>query len=136
MTATGMFCRQLDLVPPTDPRMTESAEELKMNPLNIRKPDFYYVYYATLALYQHQGPTWADWNNQLKETLPLLQKKDGDEAGSWDASGGHAAPGGRVVSTTMATLSLEVYYRLLPMYGFRNKDVPPPRQKGAVPDKR
>jgi hypothetical protein len=27
--------------------------------------------------------------------------------------------GGRVVSTAMATLSLEVYYRLLPIYGFR-----------------
>ncbi|MCE9524505.1 MAG: hypothetical protein K8R36_00455 [Planctomycetales bacterium] len=128
MVATGMFCRQLDLVPPTDP---ESAEALKMVPLNVRKPDFYYVYYATLALYQHQGPIWTEWNAQLKETLPLLQKKDGDEAGSWDTSGGHAAPGGRVVSTTMATLSLEVYYRLLPMYGFRNKDVPPAETKNS-----
>jgi hypothetical protein len=33
----------------------------------------------------------------------------------------------------MATLSLEVYYRLLPMYGFRNKDAPPPKQKGVGP---
>ncbi len=133
MTATGMFCRQLDLVPPTDPRMTESAETLKMHPMNVRNPDLYYVYYATLALYQHQGPIWTEWNDRLKETLPLLQKKDGDEAGSWDPSGGHAGPGGRVISTTMATLSLEVYYRLLPMYGFRNKDAPPPKQKGVGP---
>jgi hypothetical protein len=28
------------------------------------------------------------------------------------------------MSTTFATLSLEVYYRLLPMYGFRNEDAP------------
>ncbi|MCE9610941.1 MAG: hypothetical protein K8R23_12165 [Chthoniobacter sp.] len=136
MIATGMFCRQLDLVAPTDPRMTESAEALKMHPMNVSAPDFYAVYYATLALYQHQGPLWTEWNNRLKEALPLLQKKDGDEAGSWNPTGGHSAAGGRVISTTMATLSLEVYYRLLPMYGFRNKDVPPPKEKGAVPESR
>ena len=128
MVATGMFCRQLDLVPPTDPKMGESAEALKMHPMNVRNPDFYYVYYATLALYQHQGPIWAGWNEQLKETLPLIQRKDGNESGSWDLGSGHAVAGGRVVSTTMATLSLEVYYRLLPMYGFRNKDAAPPKK--------
>ncbi|MFP6900249.1 MAG: hypothetical protein VCA36_04865, partial [Opitutales bacterium] len=127
MTATGMFCRQLDLVAPTDPRMPESAQALKMRPISVSNPAYYYLYYGTLALYQHQGPIWADWNERLKETLPLLQKKNGAEAGSWDKGAGHAASGGRVVSTTLATLSLEVYYRLLPMYGFRNKDaIPPP----------
>ena len=90
--------------------------------MNVSTPDFYAAYYATLALYQHQGPIWTEWNDNLKEALPLLQKKDGA-----------AAAGGRVISTTLSTLSLEVYYRLLPMYGFRNKDVPPPKQKGAAP---
>ncbi|KAB2646445.1 MAG: hypothetical protein DVB27_07165 [Verrucomicrobia bacterium] len=135
MIATGMFCRQLDLVSPTDPRMIESAEALKMHPMNVRSPEFYGLYYATLALYQHQGPIWTEWNDKLKEALPLLQKKDGDAAGSWDPTGGHTAAGGRVVSTTMATLSLEVYYRLLPMYGFGNKDLPPPKQKDEIPKK-
>ncbi len=129
MIATGMFCRQLDLLPPTDPMMIESAEALKLHPMNVRNPDFYYIYYATLALYQHQGPIWTAWNERLKETLPLLQKKNGPDGGSWDPSTGHAAPGGRMISTTMATLSLEVYYRLLPMYGFRNKDTAPPRKE-------
>jgi hypothetical protein len=128
MIATGMFCRQLDLLPPTDPKMGESAEALKMRPMNVRNPDFYYVYYGTLALYQHQGPIWAGWNERLKETLPLIQRKDGKETGSWDLGSGHGAAGGRVVSTAMATLSLEVYYRLLPMYGFRNKDAAPPKK--------
>ena len=128
MTATGMFCRQLDLTPPTDPRMPESAQALKMRPISVSNPAYYYLYYGTLALYQHQGPIWTDWNDRMKETLPTLQKKTGAEAGSWDKGAGHAATGGRVVSTTLATLSLEVYYRLLPMYGFRNKDAAPPRK--------
>ena len=133
MVATGMFCRQLDLAAPTEPRMAESAELLKMRQINVRNPDYYYVYYGTLALYQHQGPVWIDWNERMKETLPLLQKKNGSEKGSWDNSAAHAAAGGRVISTTLATLSLEVYYRLLPMYGFRNQDAspPPPKRKGA-----
>jgi hypothetical protein len=130
MTATGMFCRQLDLVPPSDPRMPEGAQALKMRPMSVNNPAYYYVYYGTLALYQHQGPVWADWNDRLKETLPRLQNKNGSDAGSWDKGAGHAATGGRVISTTLATLSLEVYYRLLPMYGFRNKEAaPPPKQK-------
>ncbi|MBT5380061.1 MAG: hypothetical protein HOL08_13485 [Opitutae bacterium] len=132
MIATGMFCRQLDLVPPTDPRMPESAQALKMRPINVKKPDLYYLYYGTLALYQHQGPIWVDWNERIKETLTTLQKKTGPQSGSWDKSAAHAASGGRVVSTALATLSLEVYYRLLPMYGFRNKDAAAPalRVKG------
>jgi hypothetical protein len=129
MVATGMFCRQLDLIPPTDPMMQESAEYLKMQPMNVRAPDLYQVYYTTLALYQHQGPIWLAWNEKLKEVLPLIQRKGGAESGSWDANGQHIAPGGRVVSTAFATLSLEVYYRLLPMYGFRNEDAPPAKAK-------
>ena len=128
MIATGMFCRQLDLVPPGDPRMPESAQALKMKPFNVSRPEYYYLYYGTLALYQHQGPIWADWNERLKDTLPMLQNKTGADSGSWDTSSDHASAGGKVVSTTLATLSLEVYYRLLPMYGFRNKETAPPRK--------
>ena len=124
MVATGMFCRQLDLVPPTDPRMIESARLIKNNPLRPVNPDLYYIYYATLALYQHQGPIWQDWNNKLKATLPKIQNKTGKNAGSWDLSRLITKGGGRVASTTLAILSLEVYYRILPMYGFRGTDVP------------
>lgn len=129
MVATGMFCRQLDLVPPTEPMMQESADLLKMHSINPKAPDLYHVYYATLALYQHQGPVWLAWNEKLKEVLPLIQRKDGAESGSWNPTGQHIVPGGRVISTAFATLSLEVYYRLLPMYGFRNEDAPPAKVK-------
>ena len=130
MVATGMFCRQLDLVPPTDPRMPEGADYIGQRQMKVKNPDFYYVYYATLALYQHQGPAWKKWNDRLKETLPLIQKKNGAERGSWDPGGGHGGTGGRVIATTLSVLSLEVYYRLLPMYGFRGNDaLPAPKQK-------
>lgn len=129
MVATGMFCRQLDLVPPGDPMMQESARYLKMHPMKASKPDLYYVYYTTLALYQHQGPIWLEWNERMQNTLPLLQGQVGATAGSWDPSSSMTSEGGRVISTALATLSLEVYYRLLPMYGFRNTEVEAPAPK-------
>ncbi len=129
MIATGMFCRQLDLVPPTSLKQIESAQELKKRPMRMTRPDFYYIYYATLALYQHQGPVWNDWNEQLKEVLPRLQEKTGRNEGSWDLSRGLTATGGRVASTALATLSLEVYYRILPIHGFRGDEESAPERK-------
>jgi len=125
MVATGMFCRQLDLVPPSHPQMQESARLLKRYPVKATNTDLYYIYYATLALYQHQGPIWKTWNEQLQEILPTIQNTDG----SWDPSSGETRDGGRIISTALATLSLEVYYRLLPMYGFRNKEADAPEVK-------
>ncbi|HBM77282.1 MAG TPA: hypothetical protein DD438_04160, partial [Verrucomicrobiales bacterium] len=129
MIATGMFCRQLDLVAPTSPMQMESAQQLKMTPMKIWRPDYYYIYYATLALYQHQGPVWRDWNVSLKDVLPNLQEKTGSQEGSWDPSRGLAGTGGRVTSTALATLSLEVYYRILPIYGFRGEEATAPDLK-------
>ena len=129
MVATGMFCRQLDLVPPSHPMQQESARLLKLHPMKSTKPDLYYVYYATLALYQHQGPIWTAWNKRLKESLTLIQKKSGKDTGSWNPSASMTGDGGKVVSTALATLSLEVYYRLLPMYGFRNQEATAPEKE-------
>jgi hypothetical protein len=91
--------------------------------LKANRVDFYYDYYATLALYQHQGPIWREWNENLKEVYVTLQKISGDQKGSWDPKGPHMNTGGRVISTGLAVLSLEVYYRLLPMYGFARDKV-------------
>ena len=129
MVATGMFCRQLDLAPPTSPKQIESAKLIGINPMRSRTLDFYYIYYATLALYQHQGPIWDKWNEALKDSLPRLQRKTGSRTGSWDTSRGLAGNGGRVASTALATLSLEVYYRILPIYGFRGEEEQAPELK-------
>ncbi len=129
MVATGMFCRQLDLVPPSNEKMVESANLMKRYPIRNNNPDLYYVYYGTLALYQHQGSIWEEWNNNLKEILPEIQIKTGELAGSWDLSRSNTKGGGRIASTTLSILSLEVYYRILPMYGFRGTDAPEPKTR-------
>jgi hypothetical protein len=121
MTACGMFCRQLEKIPPTHPRMKESAAFLRTRPLPGSNVDAYYLYYATLALYQHQGEVWDEWNARMKATIPPLQRKTGEDAGSWDPQGQYGRQMGRSVMTALCTLSMEVYYRYLPMYGFKSK---------------
>jgi hypothetical protein len=124
MTPTGMFLRQLELEPPTTARMNESAQYMKANILKPGKRQFYYEYYATLALYQHQGPVWKQWNESMKENYLAAQTATGEHTGSWDPNldGNFAKRGGRVTTTALAILSLEVYYRLLPMYGFEREE--------------
>lgn len=116
MTAVGMFCNQLYQVPPHDPLMGESARYIMQRPPRAKQRDYYYWYYGTLALYQHQGPLWREWNEQMKQVLLASQRTNGDPAGSWDPDGRWSKRTGRLISTTFATLSLEVYYRYLPLY--------------------
>ncbi len=117
MVAEGMFCQQLLGIPRDDPRMIESAAHLAERLPKRQSVDFYYFYYGCLALYQHQGPIWEAWNERMRALLLSLQIQDGDHAGSWKARGARPQDYGRLVSTTMAVLSLEVYYRYLPLYG-------------------
>jgi hypothetical protein len=74
--------------------------------------DFYRWYYATLAMFQMGDTSWKQWNKGLKESLCPTQQKGGCEDGSWDPSAvTFGLKGGRLLSTALGCLSLEVYYR-------------------------
>jgi len=77
----------------------------------------YYWYYATLALFQLQGDAWEAWNGALQERLLASQETSGTLAGSWPSDTVWGGYGGRVYTTAMNALCLEVYYRHLPLYG-------------------
>jgi hypothetical protein len=138
MTAEGMFCWQILGTPPDDPKMQAGASYLQLQPPGPGNKDFYYWYYATLAMYQHGGSTWDDWNRSLKAILPGLQVLEGDDAGAWLPAGFTLGDRmGKVVCTAMATLTLEVYYRYLP-FSFtkgvqRARATPPPRDAPPSP---
>ncbi|MDE0837993.1 MAG: hypothetical protein OSB41_02975 [Kiritimatiellae bacterium] len=117
LVSIGLFSRQLMGDKRTDARSIQSASFLdgrKPDLENDELPVFYEIYYTTLALYQHQGPAWEAWNTALKPALVQAQEKDGELAGSWAPRGIYARRAGRIVSTAMAALTLEVYYRYLP----------------------
>jgi hypothetical protein len=78
--------------------------------------DFYYWYYASLALFQFdgpKGPKWRSWNEPMKDALVKNQnvKSSGCRRGSWEPVDRWSCEGGRVYATAINALTLEVYYR-------------------------
>ncbi|HEX4129293.1 MAG TPA: hypothetical protein VHZ24_04570 [Pirellulales bacterium] len=114
MTAEAMVCRQFLGV--VGPGANEAAESLLEELPGKSTANMYYWYYATLGLYQMQGEAWTRWNAAIAPALVESQRREGDLAGSWDPDKVWGPHGGRVYSTALATLCLEVYYRYLPLY--------------------
>jgi hypothetical protein len=68
-------------------------------------------------MFQRQGTDWQRWNAALQAELLARQQWNGSLAGSYDPDDLWGGYGGRVYSTALATLCLEVYYRYLPIHG-------------------
>ncbi|HEV3028744.1 MAG TPA: prenyltransferase/squalene oxidase repeat-containing protein, partial [Planctomycetota bacterium] len=87
------------------------------------KVDFYYWYYASLALFQYdgpEGPMWSKWNEPMKNAIVPHQKGKGDgcRIGSWDPQDDRwGFEGGRVYAAAINALTLEVYYRYANVFG-------------------
>jgi hypothetical protein len=116
MTAEGLLCRQFLGMSRAHPAGDEAGNFLLGELPGAGDRNFYYWYYGTLSMYQLQGDHWRKWNEALTRQLVESQAADGDLAGSWEANDVWGSYGGRVYSTSLATLCLEVYYRYLPLY--------------------
>lgn len=114
MTAEALLCR-LVLGTDGEESKTREAQQYLIEQLpGDGQVNLYYWYYATLALYGLGGDAWQQWNTALQRELIDRQRDDGVLAGSWDPNTVWGGYGGRVYSTSMATMCLEVYYRYLP----------------------
>jgi hypothetical protein len=82
----------------------------------------YFNYYTTQVLHHYGGPQWDQWNQQMRDYLVESQVRHGHEHGSWFFPDEHALAGGRLYTTAMCVMILEVYYRHLPLYGARSID--------------
>jgi len=128
MTAVGLLCMQYSGSKRTDPLMVEGMEYLMRNLPNKSYRNCYYWYYAVQVMHNLPGPEWDTWNRQSRKMLIETQEKDGCAAGSWsperptpDAFG---KQGGRIMVTAISALSLEVYYRYLPLYQLESSSMP------------
>ena len=119
MTAVGVLC-QMFLEHSDSPKIKKALDFLKQQKVDWEKPatgnfTLYGWYYMTQAMFQGGGSYWEYWNKQIRDTLVKAQGSDGH----WDAPGG-AKSGentyGPAYTTTLCCLSLEVYYRYLPIY--------------------
>lgn len=116
MTAEALFCKQMLGMTRTNPASVEAVNYLLKSPPKRSELNYYYWYYGTLAMYQYGGTAWDRWNSSLRDLLIAEQVKEGEDAGSWAPRDQWGPYGGRIYSTAIATLSLEVYYRFLPLY--------------------
>jgi len=116
LTAIGMLARVF-IGEDTDGVMLRAHANTQLAKLPSKKRmDFYRLYYATLAMFQMGGEYWKAWNERMKEMLLDTQRKGGCADGSWDADKvSYGSAGGRIFSTAVGCLSLEVYYRYLPV---------------------
>ncbi len=80
------------------------------------KSNVYYNYYAAQVLNHVGGDDWKQWNRTLRDYLVKTQDQRGHQQGSWFFRDQHGNVGGRLYTTAMCVMTLEVYYRYLPLY--------------------
>lgn len=114
LTAIGVMSRIFMDKNKSDPRLTAGCDLLLRD-----KPkwdgnsiDFYYWYYASLALFQFDGPSgpkWKAWNEDMKTSLVKNQNtsSSGCKSGSWETIDRWSGEGGRVYCTAINALTLE-----------------------------
>ncbi len=118
MSAVGLLCRQyLQAWGPQNLKLIKGIDNhIKTNPPGTSR-NIYYFYYATQVMHHFGGTEWKKWNEKMRDFLVKTQDKDGTHAGSWNSAGDpHGGPGGRLMITSLSLLTLEVYYRHLPLY--------------------
>ncbi len=99
------------------------GEEVKTSPGRF---PVYAWYYLTQAMFHAGKDKFYKWNDVYAPTIIEMQR----EAGYWETpASGHGR--GPWYTTTLLTLSLEVYYRYLRTYELPRKLAQKPEQKGA-----
>ncbi len=121
MTAEALLCRQYLGWTSDNASLRQGAGGVYRDLSSSNERNIYYWYYATQLLHNLGGKEWVDWNKQVRDGLVGMQMTgDGCDHGSWspiepqpDVWGSRV---GRHYTTALSLLTLEVYYRWLPLY--------------------
>lgn len=127
LTAVGLLCRQYLGWGPLVPDLHAGCKFLlrykppdKDKVTNPRNLPLYGYYYATQVMHHMEGQYFDEWNPNMRDLLIKLQEKSDPAScnyGSWPPEYFDFGPrAGRIYSTALCILTLEVYYRHLPMY--------------------
>jgi hypothetical protein len=115
-SAIGLLCRMYLGAKKEDPGMQAGVKAVaQMGPGS----DIYFNYYGAMLMYQADGPDgemWKVWNLKMRDKLVKDQVKQGKDKGSWLIDKSHGNKGGRLYNTAMCAMTLEVYYRYMPIY--------------------
>ena len=132
LNSIGLLCRMYLGWKQDRPGLVDGMERISQ-----RGPDteyginMYYNYYATQAMsHMYKGkPEWKKWNLEMRDFLVSTQAREGNKRGSWYYPDQNAqqvdrwsTAGGRLYDTAMSCMTLEVYYRFLPIYDSKATD--------------
>lgn len=126
MTAEALLTRQYLGWPRDFPALVKGASLVAADLEGSKERNIYYWYYATQLLHNMQNKDWKRWNARVRDGLVAMQVTgDGCDHGSWDpnspqpdawARTDRRLGAGRLFLTSLSVLTLEVYYRYLPLY--------------------
>ena len=127
LTGAAVLCMQL-LGAAKDPDTKRGLQVLESRTCKWDNPPgsypLYYWYYETQAKFHRGHAIWKKWNREFAPTLAANQsiessqytwKGEPHKIGYWK-SPGEKEDQGKVYSTTLCALMLQVYYRYLPTY--------------------
>ncbi len=148
MSALSMLVRTFLEKDVEDPFLDAAAEQIVLDLPALSKDnlsiDYYYWYYATLALNQYDGPDsprksgkyWTPWNKALIDAVPALQNKSKEREvctrGGWLVDDRWSNHGYSLYNTAINVLTLEVYYRFANAFGASDRK----RSEKARPTKK
>ena len=127
MTAEALLTRQYLGWPRDFPPLVKGAGLVANDLEQDNERNIYYWYYATQLLHNMQNKDWKVWNVRVRDGLVGMQVTgQGCDHGSWDPISPQpdrwGQQAGRLFLTALSALTLEVYYRYLPLYGVADKD--------------
>ncbi len=133
MSALSMLVRTFSRKDLDDPFLDAAAKQIVKDLPEVSKDklsiDYYYWYYASLALNQFDGPDsprktnkyWGPWNEAMKDAVLELQDQSAERdlcaRGGWLVDDRWSHAGGAIYNTALSTLTLEVYYRFENAFG-------------------
>ncbi len=136
MTAVAALCRQYHGVNPRNASLLASVRRLETHAPGSGSDHLDFEYYATQVMYHMGGERWTRWNlgpdgtgkRGMRDTLIARQDKgQGGRPGQAGSFAGNDHVGGRLGATSLSLLTLQVYYRHLPLYR-RDKAVDQPEK--------
>ncbi|HKI35297.1 MAG TPA: prenyltransferase/squalene oxidase repeat-containing protein [Gemmataceae bacterium] len=124
MSAVGLLCRQYLGWSPRHAGLINGVAQLNkyMPGPGTGINSIYFNYYATQVMHHMGREHWDNWNPRMRDVLVNSQDqgraaKRPHQVGSWGPEGdAHGGNGGRIMQTSLSLLTLEVYYRHLPLY--------------------
>ncbi len=114
MTAVGLLGRQFLGANRDNPMLTGGMRYLLNHLPEEQFSNIYYWYYATQVMHNMSGNQWDTWNRKMRDLLVRTQVRNVKSCanGSWDpALDAWGKSGGRIMQTSLSTLTLEVVYR-------------------------